>query len=88
MKTNKFNQVKTQEDAVLWHLQNKYTITSWEAIKEYGITRLAAHICNLRKKGEFIISEPKEITTKFGRKTIISKYIWQKPYVLNKYFEY
>ena len=39
----------TQEDRVLRHLQDFGSITSWDAIQEYGITRLSAVIFNLRK---------------------------------------
>lgn len=41
----------TQELRVLKHLQEYGSITSWEAIEEYGATRLSAIIYNLRKKG-------------------------------------
>lgn len=34
--------------AVMLHLEEKGNITSWEAIKEYGATRLSAIIYNLR----------------------------------------
>ena len=36
--------------AIQLHLIEKGTITSWEAIKEYGATRLSAIIYNLRNK--------------------------------------
>lgn len=36
---------------VLEHLQQYGTITSWQAIQQYGATRLASIICNLRKRG-------------------------------------
>ena len=36
--------------AVLKHLEDFGSITSWEAIKEYGATRLSAIIYNLRRK--------------------------------------
>ena len=37
-------------NAVQLHLLEKGEITSWEAIKEYGATRLSAIIYNLRHK--------------------------------------
>ena len=37
-------------DAILKHLQEYGNITSWEAIKEYGCTRLSAVIWTLRHK--------------------------------------
>ena len=43
------NKELTQEDRVLRHLKQIGHITSWEAIKEYGITRLSAKIYNLRR---------------------------------------
>ena len=37
-----------QKDQVLNHFAKKKSITSWEAIQKYGITRLAAVICELK----------------------------------------
>ena len=37
-------------NAIQLHLIEKGSITSWEAIKEYGATRLSAIIFNLRKQ--------------------------------------
>lgn len=41
----------TQKEQVIHHLKQKGAITSWEAIQEYGITRLSAKIFDLRKDG-------------------------------------
>lgn len=41
----------TKTKQVLEHLRQYGTITSWEAITQYGATRLASIICNLRKRG-------------------------------------
>ena len=49
------------KDRILEHLQKYGTITSWEAIKEYGCTRLSHYIWLLRK--EYMIND-REITTK------------------------
>ena len=38
----------SQKDQVLNHFAKKKSITSWEAIQKYGITRLAAVICELK----------------------------------------
>ena len=73
------NQVKTQTDAVLWHLGNKTTITSWEAIQEYGATRLSAIIHSLRKKGYPIISIPEVKKNRFGKNVTISIYKYVPP---------
>jgi len=47
----------TQDDRILNHLEENGGITSWEAIKEYGITRLSAVIFRLRKSGKSIKNE-------------------------------
>jgi hypothetical protein len=39
----------TKETLIKAHLLNNKIITSWEAIENYGATRLAAIIFNLRK---------------------------------------
>ena len=65
----------TQEQKVLEHLQAKGEITSWTAIMDYGITRLAAHICTLREKGyeietEMVCKKKGEETVRFARYTM------------------
>jgi hypothetical protein len=45
---------KTKQDKVLQHLKEKGTITSWEAIQKYRVTRLSAIIYNLKDKGHVI----------------------------------
>ena len=72
-------QVKSQSDAVLWHLKTYGSITSYEAIKEYGATRLSAIIFNHRKNGYDIDSIPLTKKTRFGRNTTIAKYIYAPP---------
>jgi len=75
----KSSEVKNGADAILWHLKTYGHITSYEAIKEYGVTRLAAIIFNHRKNGYDIDSMPLKKKTRFGRSTTISKYIYLKP---------
>tara|TARA_R110002012_G_scaffold17452_8_gene65894 strand:- start:1284 stop:1520 length:237 start_codon:yes stop_codon:yes gene_type:complete len=75
MKTIKENEVKNQTDAVLWHLQNLGGLTSWQAIQEYGITRLSDKIHKLRKQGYDISSTYHKKTTRFGHKTSVAQYL-------------
>jgi hypothetical protein len=85
--TIKSEEVKCQSDAVLWHLKTYGNITSYEAIKEYGATRLSAIIFNHRKNGYDIDSMPLKKKTRFGKSTTIAKYIYTKPietYIQNK----
>lgn len=58
----------TQKEMVLNHLKKHGAITSWEAIMEYGITRLSDVIFRLRKDGYKIIT--KTIVKKKGERTI------------------
>lgn len=64
----------TQKERILKHLQDFGSITSWEAIKEYGCTRLSAYIYLLRKDGYIIENE--NITTKnrYGDAVTFAKY--------------
>ena len=74
---NKENMNKTK--AVLWHLIEKGNITSWEAIKEYGATRLSAIIFNLRHKYNMNIETEKIcFTDRYGNKANYAKYIYNK----------
>lgn len=40
---------RTQEERVLDYIQDFGSITTWEAFRDLGITRLSAKIFNLRK---------------------------------------
>ena len=64
----------TQKDRVLRHIQTFGSITSWEAIKEYGITRLSDCIYRLRKEGYKIENENISFTNRFGEKGWFAKY--------------
>ena len=64
----------TQKEQILNHLKNYKSITSWESIMEYGITRLSHHIYCLRNEGYIIPDERIKVKTRLGRTTNISKY--------------
>jgi hypothetical protein len=64
----------TKTEKVLNHLQMYGSITSWEAIQLYGVTRLSAIIFNLRKKGYDIESIRYEFTDRYGDKGTYAKY--------------
>lgn len=51
---NNTNQVTTQIEQVKKHFNKRITITSWEAITKYHITRLSDIIFRLRNKGWII----------------------------------
>ena len=56
----------THQERIFLHLRLKGAISSLEAINEYGITRLAAVIFELRCKGNNIISERRTVTNRYG----------------------
>lgn len=45
-----------QKEIVLNHFKKKKSITSWEAIQKYGITRLADTIFQLKNRGHDIFT--------------------------------
>ena len=65
---------KNQKEAVLYHLKQFQTITSLEAIKEYGATRLSGIIFQLRKDGYNIQSLPFVRKNRFGNTVTLAKY--------------
>lgn len=64
-----------QRFLILRHLRHYGSITSWEAIQEYGITRLAAVIFDLRKMGWNIPDIWEERTNRFGEPVRFKRYI-------------
>ena len=59
---------KTARDRVLDHLEKYKTITSWEAIQNYGITRLSEYIRQLRRDGYVIASNWTKNINRYGDK--------------------
>ena len=67
----------TLKGAVLRHLKEYKSITSFEAFTEYGATRLSAIIVELRKK-HIITDEWIERTNRFGENVRFKKYLYVK----------
>lgn len=65
----------TKTQKVLNHLQKYGSITSWEAIDNYGATRLSAIIYNLRKHYN-IESLDRTGTDRYGNEATFTKYIY------------
>lgn len=73
------DQVKTQREAIMWHLKTYGKITSWEAIKEYGATRLSDIIFRLKNEGYNIKTNLIKKENRFGNITTIAKYEYSMP---------
>lgn len=65
---------ETHYDRVLRHLKDYGSITSWEAIEEYGCTRLSAVIYMLRQVGYIITSETISKKNRYGKTVHFAKY--------------
>lgn len=65
----------TKTAQILEHLKNYGTITSWQAIQEYGATRLSAIIFNLRKDGYDINTKTELTKDRNGNVCQYAKYI-------------
>ena len=65
-------------NAIQQHLIEHGSITSWEAIKLYGATRLSAIIYNLRYKRDMDIrNERQNFVDRFGTKSHYDVYIYE-----------
>ena len=73
------DQVKTQREAIMWHFKTYGKITSWEAIKEYGATRLSDIIFRLKNEGYNIRTNLIKKENRFGNTTTIAKYEYNVP---------
>ena len=64
----------TQCERIIRHLEDYGTITSLEAIVEYGILRLASRINDLKRQGYAISSETQTGKNRYGEPTHYSVY--------------
>ena len=64
----------TQCDRVLRHLEDYGSITSLEAMSEYGIMRLASRIADLKAMGHPIVSERATGKNRYDEPTSYSVY--------------
>lgn len=68
------NKRPTQCDRVLRHLKDFGTISTLEAMREYGIMRLGSRINELRNDGYLIETEMETGLNRYGEKTHWAKY--------------
>ena len=64
----------SQCDKIIRHLQDHGSITSLEAINEYGILRLASRVNDLRRRGLNIVGETKTGRNRYNEKTSFKVY--------------
>lgn len=63
-----------QTERIIRHIHDYGSITSWEAMQEYGIMRLASRICDLRQMGYPIRSEMVKAKNRYGEAVSYAKY--------------
>ena len=71
----KGGELKSHYDRILRHLKDYGSITSLEAFKDYGNTRLSATIFLLRKDGYKISSEKVAFRNRYGKIVYFAIYI-------------
>ena len=64
----------TQKEMIVRHLTDYGHITSYEAFTEYGITRLAARIHDLRADGYKICGAVQYARNRYGKKVKFERY--------------
>ncbi len=64
----------TQEDRVVQYISDFGSITSLEAFKDLGITRLSAKIFNLKAEGYIFEDETMTCVNRYGDKVHYKKY--------------
>lgn len=68
----------SQGEMIRKHLVKKRSITSWEAIKLYGCTRLSAKIYDLRAEGMNIKTDHITKKNRYGYPVTFANYILVK----------
>lgn len=69
--------IKTQWELILFHLQTNpgTTITSWEAIKEFGFTRLSAIVKEIEYHTKIVLKRRDiKIKTRYGGSVWVTEY--------------
>ena len=67
-----------QRFLILRHLRHFGSITSWEAIREYGVTRLSAVIFDLHKNGINIPDAWEEEINRYGEPVRFKRYFLKR----------
>lgn len=63
-----------KSDKIVRHLKEYGSISSLEAINEYGILRLASRVNDLKRRGYNIVGETKTGRNRYGEKTSFKVY--------------
>lgn len=64
----------TQNEKVLDYLKTHKGITTLDAFRDLGVARLASRICDLKRAGHVIYSDPIEVQNRDGEMVRVSFY--------------
>lgn len=64
----------TQEQRILTYIGENGSISSLEAMRDLGIMRLSARICEMRQNGHNIIGETEIMENRYGEKVHCTRY--------------
>ena len=64
----------TQTERILEHVQKYGSITPLEALKEYGIMRLASRVHDLKMQGIYLNRTTEKSTNRFGETVHYTRY--------------
>lgn len=74
--------LKTQWETILYYLQTNEcaSITSWQAIKDFGFTRLSAIVKSIEEHtGIRLERRDVKVSTRYGGHTRVTMYWYQRP---------
>ena len=64
----------TQKDRVKKYIEDYGSISSWEAFRDLGITRLASRICDIEADGIQVKRTREAVKNRYGETTYITRY--------------
>lgn len=64
----------TQAERVMKYLEDYTSISSWEAFRDLGITRLAARISDLEREGIAFDRKREAVTNRYGETVYYTRY--------------
>lgn len=68
----------TQKEKVKEYVKEYGSISTWEAFRDLGITRLASRICDLENEGVQIVRKREAVKNRYGETTYITRYSFEE----------
>lgn len=64
----------TQKEKVKEYIREYGSISTWEAFRDLGITRLASRICDIEAEGIKVTRKREAVKNRYGETTYITRY--------------